>query len=264
MPIPFPDSPSNRLDSAPAANPRLAAARVFILGAGGLGAPVALFLAQTGIGHLVIADGDRVELSNLHRQILHVTPGVGLPKAESARQTLQRSHPATRVTPIHLRITETTIANAVTGCDLVVDGSDNFEARYLLNRICMTRRIPLVSGAVLGFEGQVATFRHGVDPEAPCYQCLHPGIKQHGCGPESPIPTCATAGVLGPVAGVIGALQATEAIQTLLNRQPSPANGSIWLINLRDQFWLRVAIPKNPACPVCAAPQAGPVSRPAS
>ncbi|MBF0190562.1 MAG: HesA/MoeB/ThiF family protein [Magnetococcales bacterium] len=234
-------------------DPRLQTARIFILGAGGLGAPLAWFLARAGIGHLVIADSDRVERSNLPRQILHVTARVGAPKAESARLTLQRIHPATRVTPIPARITATNILQAVAGCDLAVDGSDNYSARHRLNRACLNCRIPLVSGAVSGFEGQVATFHHGVDPEAPCYHCLYPETNANDTSETDPT-TCATAGVLGPVAGVIAALLAAEVVKTVLNRPAPHDTGSLRLINLRNSLDLRIAIPKDPACPVCARP----------
>ncbi|MBF0629176.1 MAG: HesA/MoeB/ThiF family protein [Magnetococcales bacterium] len=226
--------------------PGLDTAKVFLLGAGGLGVPVALFLAEVGIGHLVIADGDRVELSNLHRQILHATARVTLPKVESLRQAFATSHPALRLIPLEQQITADNIRSAMAGCDLAVDGSDNFETRYLLNRVCGEMGIPLVSGAVLGWEGQVATFYHGVDPDFPCYRCLHPQAEV--CGAEGGIPTCASAGVLGPVAGMIGALQAVEVVKVLSG---APPTGSLLLINLLENIFLRVAIPKDPECPVC-------------
>ncbi|MBF0341501.1 MAG: HesA/MoeB/ThiF family protein [Magnetococcales bacterium] len=227
---------------------RLRDARVFILGAGGLGSPVALFLAQAGIGHLVIADGDRVELSNLHRQILHQTRRIGAFKTDSARSSLLEAHPITRVTAFPERVTETSLARLAMGCDLLVDGSDNFASRYLLNRYCMEQRLPFVSGAVLGFEGQVATFRHGVDDQAPCYQCLHPRLEE-GCMLEEGLPTCATAGVLGAVAGVIGALQAGEVVKAILGL--TGEQGRLFLVNPLDQVYLKIVVPKDPACPVC-------------
>ncbi|MBF0613840.1 MAG: HesA/MoeB/ThiF family protein [Magnetococcales bacterium] len=221
-------------------------AKVFVLGAGGLGAPVALFLAQAGIRHLVIADSDQVELSNLHRQIVHTTSGLGQPKAISARHTLTRLQPGISITAWTERITEQNIHTALSGCDLVVDGSDNFASRHLVNRACLSLGLPLISGAVLGWEGQVATFYHGVNAQAPCYRCLHPEITD-SCVATS-LPTCASAGVAGPAAGMIGALQAMAAMRVLTGQ---PMDPTLFLVNLHDQLFLRITIPKDPACPVC-------------
>ncbi|MBF0181028.1 MAG: HesA/MoeB/ThiF family protein [Magnetococcales bacterium] len=228
---------------------RLAAASVFILGAGGLGSPAACYLAAAGVGHLVIADGDRVELSNLQRQILHATDRIGLLKTESAARTLRAINPEVRITAFSERIDENNMQNAIAGCDLIVDGSDNFATRYLLNRAAKEAGKVLISGAVLGFEGQIATFRHGVDPAAPCYRCLYP-IGEEAAGNET-VPTCATAGVLGAVTGVVGSWQAAEAIKELLGIGASLA-GSLMLINLLDGIVHRVRMAKDPGCPVCA------------
>ncbi|MBF0214594.1 MAG: HesA/MoeB/ThiF family protein [Magnetococcales bacterium] len=230
--------------SAPRPASPLASTTVFILGAGGLGAPLALFLAQAGVGHLKIADDDRIERSNLHRQILHTTARIGQSKVESLRESLRNHHPDTRVTPIDARITADNLYPHLTGCDIVADGCDNFASRDLLNQACMERGMPLVSGAVSGLEGQVATFFHGVDPEAPCYRCLYPTLEHR----ETP-PTCATAGILGPVAGVVAALQAIETIRIALQRPAQPPG--LLLINLLNHQMMRIALPKNPECPVC-------------
>ncbi|MBF0429385.1 MAG: HesA/MoeB/ThiF family protein [Magnetococcales bacterium] len=225
---------------------RLGKTTVFILGAGGLGSPIAFYLAAAGVGHLIIADGDRVERSNLQRQILHTTSRIGTFKADSAAETLRALNPATQITSINEKITAESIHAITNACDLVVDASDNFTTRYLLNQACLEAKKTLVSGAVLGFEGQVATFRHGVDPNAPCYQCLYPRM-----GSEEGLPTCATAGVLGAVAGMVGTIQATEVIKEILGIGTSMA-GFVLLINLLDGVFHRVQIQKDPACPICS------------
>lgn len=230
---------------------RLKNATVFLLGAGGLGSPAAFYLAAAGIGHLIIADSDRIELSNLQRQILHTTDRIGTFKAESAAQTLQALNPQIRITPITSHITKDNIHKVIADCDLIVDGSDNFPTRYLLNEVCMEVKKVLIFGAVLGFEGQIATFRHGVDPTTPCYQCLYP--RSNPTNTEESLPTCATAGVLGAVAGVIGAYQAAEAIKEILGNQPTLA-GSLLLINLFDGLFHRIQLPKDPNCPICNPP----------
>ncbi|GAB0058919.1 Molybdopterin-synthase adenylyltransferase [Candidatus Magnetaquicoccaceae bacterium FCR-1] len=229
---------------------RLQSATVFILGAGGLGCPLALLLARARIGHLIIADDDRVALSNLPRQILHVTSRLGQPKVLSAHRALQSVASETRVTPIPERVTPENIHALLESCDLAVDGSDNFASRHLLNRACLAMGIPYVSGAVLGFEGQVGVFLPGVDPYAPCYACLHPE-PETGCGMDPVVPTCATAGVLGPIAGQIAALQAKMVVELLTLGVESVRAGGLWLINPLDHLFMRVAIPKDPGCRVC-------------
>ena len=225
---------------------RLLGATVFLLGAGGLGSPVAYYLAAAGIGHLIIADGDRVERSNLQRQILHTSGRIGTFKAESAAHTLRELNPGIRVTPVTRVITADNVAEWVEASTLVVDGSDSFDTRFLLNDWCRTLHKPLVSGAVLGFEGQVATFRHGLDPMQPCYRCLHPDPPTAGMAP-----TCATAGVLGAVAGMVGCQQAIETVKELLGIGDS-LSGSVLLINTLDGVFQRIRLRKNPDCPACA------------
>lgn len=224
---------------------RLLDATVFILGAGGLGSPVALYLAAAGVGHLIIADHDVVDLSNLQRQILHNTPRLGMTKTASAAQTLATLNPDCRVTPLAERITATNVDAAIAPADLVVDGSDGFATRYLLNAACGRKGKTLISGSVLGFEGQVAVFRHGVDANAPCYRCLFP---EPPAGDHAP--TCATAGVLGPVTGVIGSMMAVETMKELLGIGHGLA-GRLLLCNLLDGVIQTLTVPKQMDCPVC-------------
>jgi molybdopterin/thiamine biosynthesis adenylyltransferase len=222
---------------------RLLDSTVFILGAGGLGSPAAIYLAAAGIGHLVIADSDQVELSNLQRQILHTTDRIGVAKVVSAAQTIKAINPDVVVTPISERITEQNVASMLAGSDLVLDGSDNFSTRYLLNEACLNQGKRLISAAVLGFEGQIASFHHGVDANSPCYRCLFPS-------PPEFAPTCSSAGVLGAVVGTIGTLQAAEAVKSLLGIGQGLA-GSMLLVNILDNIFHRINIPKRPDCPTC-------------
>jgi molybdopterin/thiamine biosynthesis adenylyltransferase len=216
---------------------------VFILGAGGLGSPAALYLAAAGVGRLIIADSDQVELSNLQRQILHTTKGVGEAKVLSAKKALHDINPDIEVVTISQRVTQDNVASTLDGCDLVLDGCDNFATRYLLNEACLKQKKRLVSAAVLGFEGQIATFAHGVDPKAPCYMCLFPK-------PPEFAPTCSSAGVLGAVVGTVGTLQAAEAIKLLLGVGQN-LTGSMLLINVFDNIFHNITIPKLPECPTC-------------
>ncbi|MBF0445125.1 MAG: HesA/MoeB/ThiF family protein [Magnetococcales bacterium] len=216
---------------------------VFILGAGGLGSPAALYLAAAGVGRLLIADSDRVELSNLQRQILHTTSRVGEAKVLSAKKALGDINPDIEVITISERITQQNVASMLDRCDLVLDGSDNFATRYLLNEACLKQKKMLISAAVLGFEGQIATFAHGVDPKAPCYRCLFPNPPQFA-------PTCSSAGVLGAVVGTVGTMQAAEAIKLLLGIGQNLI-GSMLLINAFDNIFHNISIPKLQECPTC-------------
>ncbi|MBF0145447.1 MAG: HesA/MoeB/ThiF family protein [Magnetococcales bacterium] len=218
--------------------------RVFLLGVGGLGAPAALYLAAAGVGTLIIADSDRVERSNLQRQILYGTPDIGQPKGETAARVLRRLNPDVEVQVIGTRVTDAILDDLLPRCDLALDASDNFDTRYALNAACLRHGKRLVTGAVLGFEGQVAVFHHGIDANASCYRCLYPAPSQR-CQA-----TCATAGVLGGVAGMIGTLQAVEAIKELLGIGTTLA-GQVLLINTLDTVFHRVRVPRNPSCPTC-------------
>ncbi|MBF0185282.1 MAG: molybdopterin-synthase adenylyltransferase MoeB [Magnetococcales bacterium] len=226
---------------------RLLAGRMVLVGAGGLGSPAAFYLAAAGVGRLVIVDDDQVELSNLQRQILHSQARLGEPKAASAATALHALNPEIEVIAQSERLSEENVMALVQQGDVILDGSDNFATRYLLNSACFRAGKPLVSAAVLGFEGQLATFRHGVDATAPCYRCLYPEVPAAGA-----TPTCRSAGILGGVAGILGSWQAVEAIKELLGIGESLA-GHLLLINSLHGQIMRIRIEQNPRCPVCRA-----------
>ena len=231
----------------------LEAARVLLVGAGGLGSPAAYYLAAAGIGTLRIADDDVFDRSNLQRQILHTDARIGTPKVESAAIALSALNPRTTVEAIRERITSDNVERLLDGIDVVVDGADNFPARYLLNDACVKLGKPLVYGAVHRFEGQASVFdagRHrGV---APCYRCLFPEPPS----PES-APNCAEAGVLGVLPGVIGLLQATEAIKLLLGIG-EPLRGRLLQFDALAMRFRETRLLPDPACPVCAPDRAFP------
>ena len=231
----------------------LEASRVLLVGAGGLGSPAAYYLAAAGIGMLRIADDDVVDRSNLQRQILHTDAHIGMPKVESAAIALSALNPRTTVEAIRERITSDNVERLLDGIDVVVDGADNFPARYLLNDACVKLGKPLVYGAVHRFEGQTSVFdagRHrGV---APCYRCLFPEPPS----PES-APNCAEAGVLGVLPGVIGLLQATEAIKLLLGIG-EPLRGRLLQFDALAMRFRETRLLPDPACPVCAPDRAFP------
>jgi len=223
-----------------AAQAALGAASVLVVGAGALGSPVALYLAGAGVGRLGIVDNDDVELSNLHRQILHFTPDVGVPKAHSAAAKLGFLNPEVVVEPYQVRMDAANAAGLVEGADLVVDCSDSFETRYTVNAACCAARIPLVEAGVLGMSGLVMRIRPG---ESACYRCAFP---------EAPpsAPTCAEAGVLGPAAGTIGSLQALEALKLLTGVAPVIADGFLH-VDLASGEFLRVHSARRDDCPDC-------------
>ncbi|MBF0623622.1 MAG: molybdopterin-synthase adenylyltransferase MoeB [Magnetococcales bacterium] len=229
---------------------RLLRATVGVVGAGGLGSPAALYLAAAGVGHLMLADADRVELSNLQRQILHTTDRIGQPKVLSARAALQALDPHLRLTLHQGRLDQDSAPDWVRACDLIIDGSDNPATRYLLNRVCQQARKPLIYGSVVGFEGQMAPFPWGTGADFPCYRCLFP----HPPDPDQ-APGCAAAGLLAPVAGVIGSLQAVEALKILLDPQHA-SGGRLLLANLRDGVFRTIRFRRDPHCPDCGTPPA--------
>lgn len=232
---------------------RLEASRVLLVGAGGLGSPSAFYLAAAGVGTLRLADDDVVDRSNLQRQILHTEARIGTPKVESAAVALSALNPRTRIEAIRERVTSDNVESLLDGVDVVVDGADNFPARYLLNDACVKLGKPLVYGAVHRFEGQASVFdagRHrGV---APCYRCLFPEPPP----PES-APNCAEAGVLGVLPGVIGLLQATEAIKLLLGIG-QPLRGRLLQFDALAMRFRETRLAPDPACPVCAPDRAFP------
>jgi molybdopterin-synthase adenylyltransferase len=222
----------------------LRGASVLIVGAGALGSPVALYLAGAGVGRLGIADPDAVELSNLHRQLLHFTPDVGAPKVHSAATKLAFLNPEVEIVPYQVRLDPANAAGLLDGHDLVVDCSDSFATRYAVNAACCAARIPLVEGGVVGLSGLVMAIRPG---ETACYRCAFPAEP-----PPGTEPTCAAAGVLGPAAGVIGSLQALEALKALTGFAP-PLTGAFLQVDLTEPAFLRVAVARRADCPDCAA-----------
>jgi molybdopterin/thiamine biosynthesis adenylyltransferase len=221
---------------------KLLAARVLIIGLGGLGSPVAMYLAASGVGELVLVDHDQVDLTNLQRQIVHTTGGVGRDKTESAAQTLRSLNPDTRITAINRKLEGAALAEQVRQADAVVDTTDNFASRFAINAACVRAGVPLVSGAVVRFEGQVAVF----PPGGPCYRCLY---SEGGGGDEA----CATFGVLAPAVGVIGSIQAVETLKVLLGIGRTLA-GRLLLFDALAMEWREMRLRKDPRCPVCGVP----------
>ncbi len=218
-------------------------ASVLIVGMGGLGSPAAMYLAAAGVGHLLLADDDTVDLSNLQRQIVHSEDSLGQPKVHSAAATLRRLNPHVRITPLQQRLTEADLDALLPGVNLVLDACDNFSTRFALNAASVRHRVPLVSGAAIRMEGQVTVF----DPrqaESPCYQCLY----RKGDDEQA---SCARNGVMAPVVGIIGAVQAMEAIK-LLAGVGEPLTGRLLLLDALTMQWRSLRLPRDPACPVCA------------
>jgi molybdopterin-synthase adenylyltransferase len=225
-----------------AAQLALAEASVLVIGAGALGSPVALYLAGAGVGRLGIADDDAVELSNLHRQLLHFTPDLGVAKVESAAAKLRFLNPDTLVEPYQVHVDEANAAGLVAGQSLVVDCSDSFATRYAVNAACCAARVPLVEAGVLGMAGLVMSIRPG---RTACYRCAFPAAPADA-------PRCADAGVLGPAAGVIGSLQALEAMKLLTGVAPAIADGFLQ-VDLASTEFLRVHATRRQDCPDCSA-----------
>lgn len=224
---------------------KLMAARVLVIGAGGLGSPLLLYLAAAGVGTLGIVDDDTVDLSNLQRQIVHPTASIGQAKTASAQDTLARINPEIRVETHALRLDETNVDALVGAYDLVADGSDNFQTRYLLNDSCYRLGKTLVIGALAPFDGQLSTFKAHLGPPHPCYRCLFRDPP-----PPDLIPRCETAGILGAVAGVVGTLQATEVLKELLGLGDGLSGTLLMYDALRADFH-RIRIKRDPDCPTC-------------
>jgi molybdopterin/thiamine biosynthesis adenylyltransferase len=223
---------------------KLLAARVLVVGLGGLGSPAAMYLAAAGVGELVLNDFDTVDLSNLQRQILHGTGNLREPKVESAQKALAHLNPEVRLTPIGHRLEGAELDRTVAGVDAVLDCSDNFATRFAVNAACVKAGKPLVSGAVIRFEGQLAVFTPGRD-DSPCYNCLY---ADQGEWAES----CVQTGVVAPLPGVVGSLQALEAVKVLLGiGRPSP--GRLLLFDALSLEWHSMTLRKNPKCPTCGA-----------
>ncbi len=222
---------------------RLKTARVLVVGAGGLGAPLALYLAAAGVGRIGLVDADTVELSNLQRQIMHDTENLGRPKVESGQAALARLNPLVEIIPHQTRLDAQNVAALLADYDIICDGTDNFATRFLLADACVAARKTLVSAAVLRFEGQLSTFKPHTG--GPCYRCLHPAPP-----PEGLVPACSEAGVLGAVTGVMGTLQATEVIKEITGIGTS-LSGWLLVWNALDANFRKIRLRKDPACPVC-------------
>jgi molybdopterin-synthase adenylyltransferase len=222
---------------------QLAESKVLIVGLGGLGSPVAMYLCSAGIGHLVLADCDHVELSNLQRQIIHDTQKIGQFKTLSAQSTLKALNPDVQVTVLNECLDQAALNSLVPSVDVVVDGSDNFATRFAINAACVQGGVPLVSGAVLQNQGQVAVFLP-TDSRSPCYRCLYDDDEVENL-------TCSEAGLLAPMVGVIGSFQAVEVIKVLLGLSDTLC-GKLLLFDAHTMQWRTLTLPKDPACPVCS------------
>jgi len=222
---------------------RLLASRALLIGAGGLGSPASLYLASAGVGRITICDGDAVDLTNLQRQIVHRTESIGLRKVESARATLRSINPEVEIVAIPERVDESRIAELTAEADVVLDGSDNFQTRHAVNRACVRLRKPLVSGAAVRFDGQVAVFDMR-QPEAPCYACLFPES-----GDQEEV-RCAVMGVFAPITGIVGTIQAAEALK-LLSGTGEALTGRLLLIDALTMQLRTIRFRKDSACTVC-------------
>lgn len=225
---------------------KLLAARVLVIGAGGLGSPVALYLASAGVGHLTLCDDDDVDLTNLQRQIVHRTPSIGRKKVDSARATLADINPATRVVALAERVAGARLETLVSEADVVVDGCDNFVTRHAVNRACVRQRKPLVSGAAVRFDGQVTVFDLR-ERSSPCYHCL---FAEAG---ENEDVRCAVMGVFAPLVGIVGSIQAAEVLK-ILTGTGDPLVGRLLLIDALGMQLRTVDFTKDNACAVCAQP----------
>jgi molybdopterin/thiamine biosynthesis adenylyltransferase len=224
---------------------RLLDAKVLVVGAGGLGAPLLLYLAAAGVGTLGIIDDDTVDLSNLQRQVIHDEASIDRPKVESAAARLQALNPDITIEMIAARLTADNADQIVQRFDLVADGSDNFTTRYLLNDVCYRQKKTLVSAALLRFDAQLSTFKPHLGGDHPCYRCLFPEQP-----PEDLIPRCESAGILGSVAGVMGSLQATEILKEIIGIGDSLSGRLLMYDALGPQF-REVKFKRDPQCPTC-------------
>jgi adenylyltransferase/sulfurtransferase len=221
------------------------AARVLVVGAGGLGSPAAMYLAAAGAGTLVLCDGDTVDLTNLQRQILHSAEGIGRLKVESGRDTLLRLNPEARVETVAVRLDAAALDEQIARADVVLDCTDNFATRHAINVACVRHRKPLVSGAAIRFDGQVSVFDLRRD-DSPCYHCLFPD------GQAVEEVRCAVMGVFAPITGIIGATQAAEALKLLIGCGTS-LDGRLLLLDGLAMEWRSIALGRDPACAVCSA-----------
>lgn len=227
---------------------RLLAAHALVIGAGGLGSPVALYLASAGVGRITLVDDDHVDLTNLQRQIAHTTERIGQAKTASAQAAIAAINPGVVVDTVTQRVDGPQLSTLVAGADVVLDCCDNFATRQAVNAACVQHRKPLVSGAAIRLDGQVSVF-DARDPASPCYACVFPPDSQFE---EA---RCATMGVLAPLVGIIGSLQAAEAIK-LLSGMGAGLTGKLLMLDARSMDWTPLRVPRQATCPVCAADKA--------
>lgn len=223
---------------------KLLAAHALIIGAGGLGSSAAIFMAASGVGKLTLCDNDTVDLTNLQRQILHRTQSVGLPKVDSARATLNAINPEINIIALNERVDQTRLMQLIATADVVLDCSDNFATRYTLNKVCVSLKKPLVSGAAIRFDGQVAVFDLR-QKHSPCYQCLYPEDR------PAEETRCAVMGIFAPLVGIIGSMQAAEALKLLMG-MGTTLSGKLLVMNALNFEMRTLALRKDEGCAVCA------------
>lgn len=226
------------------AQQRILLSHALIVGAGGLGSPAALYLASAGVGRITLADGDRVDLTNLQRQILHRNDSVGMSKVESGRRALGELNPEIEIGMISGRLAGAALDDAVARADVVLDCTDNFKTRHAINRACVTHRVPLVSGAAIRFDAQLSVF-DSRRADSPCYHCLFPEDQQA----EEVL--CSVMGVFAPITGIVGTMQAAEALK-LLGRFGAPLVGQLMMIDARSMQIHSISVARSPNCSVCA------------
>lgn len=222
---------------------RLATSRVLVLGMGGLGSPIALYLAAAGVGTLHLVDFDEVDLSNLQRQVAHTMSTLGDKKVDSAKKAIAQLNPGIEVIAQADQLEGAALLEAVSQADVVIDATDNFAARFAINRACVASMTPLVSGAAIRMEGQVSVFDAGVD-DSPCYQCLYSDISEEQL-------TCSEAGVMAPLVGIIGSVQAMEAVK-LISSTGRPLIGRLLILDAMTMDWRTMKLKKDPECRVCS------------
>ena len=220
---------------------KLLASRVLIIGLGCLGSPIAIYLAAAGVGHLILADDDKVELSNLQRQIVHGTKNIGQYKSDSAKESILALNPNTKVTTVEKRFTVDSLKKAVADIDLIIDATDNFQSRVIINRVSLSTRTPVIYGAAIRLEGQILVY--DAKDDSPCYECLYKNIDDQQLN-------CAENGVAAPIVGIIGTMQAMEAIRLIVGIGASAA-GYLHVFDGKEMNWRKLKLPKNPNCPSC-------------
>ena len=224
---------------------KLLNAKVLVIGAGGLGAPLLMYLAAAGVGTLGVVDDDTVDLSNLQRQVIHATDRIGMPKVKSAGEAVTAINPNVSFVPHDTRLRADNVRDLFSAYDIVADGSDNFDTRFLVNDACHLAGKTLVSGAILRFEGQIATFRSGRDDKKPCYRCLYRDKP-----PSELVPSCAESGVLGALAGTVGSLQAVEVLKEILHLGDT-LSGFLMIYDALAADFRKIKLPRDPTCALC-------------